>query len=156
MSSYFYFEAKYENGTKFTVASYSRSNLMYRIWEEVGVPAYAEARVVTPEVINEAINEARVIRQRNMEEIARINDKILDLKDIARGANPDIIDDLWSQVLEYKDDKKEYEEENTEIEGIIYELHSWRDMVEYENKGWTFYGHIEGWLPGEESEGGLL
>lgn len=156
MSSYFYFEAKHENGTKFTVATYSRSNLMYRIWEEVGVPAYAEGRVVTPEVINEAINEARLMKQRNEEEVARINEKILDLKDIARGAKPDAIEDLWGRILDYQDEKKEYEEDNRHVEGVIYELYTWRDMVEYENEGWTFYGHIEGWLPGEEPENGLM
>lgn len=156
MSSYFCFEAKHENGTKFTVASYSRSNLMYRIWDEVGVPAYAEACVITPEVINEAIAEARLAKQRDEEEIARTNEKILDLKDVMSGAKPDTIEDLWGRILDYQDEKREYEEDNRHIEGIIYELYTWRDMVEYENEGWTFYGHIEGWLPGEEPEGRLL
>lgn len=153
MSQEFYFEARHKNGTKFSIGSYSRSNMMYRIWEEVGVPSYAEARVITPEVINEAINEARFIKQKNEEEIARTNEKINDLKDIARGAKPDTIEDLWGRILDYRDEKKEYEEEIHQINGILYELYTWRDMVEYENgEDWTFYGSIEGYLPGEGEE----
>ena len=152
MSSYFCFEAKNSTGARFTVASYSRSNMMYRVWEEVGVPSYAEARVITPEVINEAINEARVMKQAREENIAHINDSISDIKDIARGARPDAIEDLWGRILDYKDEIKEAEGEVHQIDGIIYELYTWRDMVEYENEGWTFYGHIEGWLPGEKPE----
>lgn len=153
MSQEFYFEARHKNGTKFSIGSYSRSNMMYRIWEEVGVPSYAEARVITPEVISEAINEARFIKQKNEEEIARTNEKIDDLKDIARGAKPDAIEDLWGRILDYRDEKKEYEEEIHQINEILYELYTWRDMVEYENgEDWTFYGSIEGYLPGEGEE----
>ena len=153
MSQEFYFEARHKNGTKFSISSYSRSTMMYQIWNEVGVPSYSEARVITVGTITDARRVAEEKRRTLKEEIARVKDRIDELKEIARGVNPDSFEALWDTLVGYKDEVAELEAEIREVDGVIYELVSWSDMIEYENgEDWTFYGSIEGYLPGEEEE----
>lgn len=153
MSQEFYFEAKHKNGTKFSIASYSRSNMMYQVWEEVGVPSYSEARVITPSVINEAINAARVMRESRNESRTHTKEMIEDLKDLRRGASGEDFEEVWDRLLSCKEVVRELSHDIEELDKVIYELYTWRDMIEYENgEDWTFYGSIEGYLPGEGEE----